>query len=58
MADNNLEAFLIPTNAQYVKIVMIAANGYGGGSEATELWLGGVKSDLGFSVGGIGADPS
>ena len=57
-ADNTLEAFFLPKNAQYVKIVMIAANGYGGGSEATELWLDGVKSDLGFSIGGIGTDPS
>tara|TARA_R100000152_G_C6699725_1_gene129505 strand:- start:87 stop:566 length:480 start_codon:yes stop_codon:yes gene_type:complete len=57
-ADDTLEAFLLPKNAKYVKIVMIAANGYGGGSEATELWLDGVKSDLGFSIGGIGTDPS
>ena len=57
-ADDTLEAFILPKNAQYVKIVMIAANGYGGGSEATELWLDGVKSDLGFSIGGIGTDQS
>ena len=57
-ADNTLEAFFIPKNAQYVKIVMIAANGYGGGSEATELWLDGTNSSIGFSIGGIGADPS
>tara|TARA_R100000664_G_C2736009_1_gene125441 strand:- start:387 stop:869 length:483 start_codon:yes stop_codon:yes gene_type:complete len=56
--DNILEAYIVPKNAQYVKVVMIAANGYGGGSEATELWLDGVKSDVGFSISGIGADPS
>tara|TARA_Y100000593_G_scaffold18470_1_gene36867 strand:+ start:1432 stop:1914 length:483 start_codon:yes stop_codon:yes gene_type:complete len=57
-ADNTLEAFIVPKNAQYAKIVMIAANGYGGGSEATELWLDGTHSGIGFSIAGIGADPS
>ena len=57
-ADETLEAFFIPKNAQYVKIVMIAANSYGGGSEATELWLDGTNSSIGFSISGIGADPS
>jgi len=57
-ADDTLEAFIVPKNAQYVKVVMIAANGYGGGSEATELWLDGTNSGIGFSIGGIGADPS
>ena len=56
--DDILEAFLVPKNAQYVRITYTANNGYGGSTEATELWLDGVKSDLGFSISGIGADPS
>ena len=58
MADDTLEAYFIPKNAMYVRITMIAANGYGGGSEATELWLDSTQSDIGFSIGGVGADPS
>ena len=56
--DDILEAYIVPKNAQYVRILFTAGGSYGGGSEATELWLDGVKSDLGFSIGGIGADPS
>ncbi len=57
--DDTLEAYILPKNAQYVKVVMIAANGYGGGSEATELWLDGTNSSIGFSISGsLGADPS
>jgi len=57
-ADNTLEAYIIPKNAQYVRVLYTAGGSYGGGSEATELWLDGVKSDIGFSISGLGADPS
>ncbi len=56
--DDILEAFIVPKNAQYVRILFTAGGSYGGGSEATELWLDNVKSDIGFSITGIGADPS
>ena len=56
--DDILEAYLVPKNAKYVRILFTAAASYGGGTEATEIWLDGVKSDLGFSITGIGADPS
>ena len=36
-----------------------ADNGYGGSTEATELWLDGTNSSIGFSISGsLGADPS
>lgn len=57
-ADNILEMWRIPKDSKYVKILFTAAAGYGGGSEAIEMWTDGVMSDLGFSIGGIGADPS
>ena len=56
--DNILEAFIVPKNARFVKVVYTAAHTYAGSTEATELWIDMKKSDIGFSVGGIGADPS
>ena len=57
-ADDTLEAFLVPKNAQYVRITYTADNGYGGSTEATELWIDGTNSSIDFSISGIGADPS
>ena len=58
-ADDILEAFIVPKNAQYVRITYTADNGYGGSTEATELWLDGTNSSIGFSISGsLGADPS
>tara|TARA_R100000353_G_scaffold131783_2_gene93459 strand:- start:3202 stop:3675 length:474 start_codon:yes stop_codon:yes gene_type:complete len=57
--DDILEAYFVPKNAQYVRVLYTAGGSYGGGSEATEIWLDGVKSDLGLVMtNGIGIDPS
>ena len=57
-ADDTLEAFIVPKNAQYVRVLYTAGGSYGGGSEAIELWLDNTNSSIGFSITGIGADPS
>ena len=57
--DDTLEAYFVPKNAQYVRVLFTAGGSYGGGTEATEIWLDGTKSDIGFSISGnVGADPS
>jgi len=58
MADNTLEAFIIPKKAEYVRILYTAADGTSAIDEATEIWCDGSQSGIGFSISGIGADPS
>ena len=61
MEDNTLEAFVIPKKAEYVRILFTQApNGAAGAtpSQATEIWCDGSNSGIGFSISGIGADPS
>jgi hypothetical protein len=57
-ADDVLELWRIPKDSKYVKILYTAAGGYAGSTEAIEMWIDGTKSDIGFSISGIGADPS
>ena len=61
MADNSLEAFMIPKKAEYVRILFSQSPVGAAGvtpSQATEIWCDGSQSGIGFSVSGIGLDPS
>lgn len=58
MADDTLEAFIIPKKAEYVRILYTAVDGTSAIDEATEIWYDGSQSGIGFSISGIGADPS
>ena len=61
MADNTLEAFIIPKKAEYVRILFSQSPVGAAGatpSQTTEIWCDGSNSGIGFSISGIGADPS
>lgn len=61
MGDDLLEAFVIPKKAEYVRILFSQSpTGAAGAtpSQATEIWCDGSQSGIGFSVSGIGVDPS
>tara|TARA_R100001443_G_scaffold116880_1_gene138925 strand:+ start:273 stop:746 length:474 start_codon:yes stop_codon:yes gene_type:complete len=58
MGDDTLEAFLLPKNAEYVRILFTAADGTSAIDEATEIWYDGAVPQAGMSITGIGADPS
>ena len=61
MQDDTLEAFIIPEKAEYVRILFTQApDGAAGAtpSQTTEIWYDGSQSGIGFSISGIGADPS
>jgi hypothetical protein len=60
IGDNTMEDLPIPPEAKGIRpAVTITAAGYGGDTTIESICLvSNVKSDLGFSISGVGADPS
>ena len=60
IGDNTMEDLPIPPDAKGIRpAVTITASSYGGDTTIeSKCLLGSKKSDLGFSIGGIGTDPS
>ena len=60
VGDSTLETFYIPKTARKVRVqYTVVAATYGGDlGHAVDIYTDDKKSDIGFSIGGIGADPS
>lgn len=60
IGDNTMEDLPFPPEAKGIRpAVTITASSYGGDTTIESICLvSNVKSDVGFSIGGVGADPS